>query len=186
MTCSFIGNLFSIRVIFSTDFFCFFFWHSRKGKVVAFEWNCVIELNDGRDKGDLLHAKTTFPPQTCPCWYYFLFSVSLHFIDLLRNQLGDQCCVDYVWSDYVHLLPALALMEYKLIDTSFFNFGLPHKKSIGNSNEPLDTPFFIAICCVSITFHHKNTRQQRGRLMNIQKLLLVFRRSFGRGKISEK
>lgn len=46
-------------------------------------------------------------------------------------------------------------MDYKLIGTSF----VFRTNRLGMN--PSDSfPFFIAVCCVSITFHHRNTSQQ--------------------------
>lgn len=97
MTCSFIGNLFSIWVIFWL--LRLFFWHSRKEKWWLFNmWvDCVIELNDGRRRERV--RKTCCMPERhfhrkhAP---FGVFGVSLHFIDLLRNQLGEQRCVDWM------------------------------------------------------------------------------------------
>lgn len=144
MTCSFIGNLFSIRVIFwTTEDFASLFLAFEKGKVVTSQH--VSELCNWIER-DLLHAKTTFPPQTCPVGrlasLHWPLKKSIRRPTLRRLETTRTC-----W-------PAFALMEYKLIGRSFVF-------CMNRSGIHPRLSFFIAICCVSITFHHWNTSQRR-------------------------
>lgn len=108
-------------------------WIIRRGKAVTFHhaWLVIIELNDEDDKRLVACQNDNFYRKTnLQFLVYPVVVTSLHFIDLLRNQLNVHRCVD----SFAHLLPAFTLMEYKLI---------------GRSSVRLGT---LACRCVSITF----------------------------------
>lgn len=117
MTCSFIGNLFSIWVIFWTPKTSLFFWHSRKEKwwLLNMWVNCVIELNDGKERERervwLVACQNDISTANMPgrrlASLHWPLKKSIRRPTLRRLETTRTC-----W-------PASTLMEYKLIGRSF-------------------------------------------------------------------